>query len=475
MFSSEIILVVCYTNHALDQFLEDLLKAKIPADCIVRLGSRTKATTVTQPLLLSAQKSTFRPTKDYWEIMNNLKEKMTADAGQLGDAFGQYQAKSVPKADLMQHIEFDSEHPTFHDAFVLPDNADGMEMVGKKGKSIDQFYLLDQWARGQDAGIYKNVSEADFPEVWEMNASERAELLMKWKLEILEERVAKLFMSGNEFNDTVSKIDSLYRENDRSIVQAKRIIGCTTTAAAKYVRTIQSASPGVVLVEEAGEILESHILTALGNNTNQMILIGDHKQLRPKSHHALSVENGDGYDLNRSLFERLVLRGYPHQALSQQHRMRPEISNLVRQLTYPDLKDAPLTQGRPNLRGFQDNLIFVNHENAEAETLDTLDPRDGFSTSSKKNQFEADMTLKCVKYLAQQGYGTDDIVVLTPYVAQLRLLMDVLSVENDPVLNDLDSYDLVKAGLMPAATANMQKRKLRLSTIGKSNLIFCKV
>ena len=77
------------------------------------------------------------------------------------------------------------------------------------------------------------------------------------------------------------------------------------------------------------------------------------------------------------------------------------------------------------------------------------------------------MTLKCVRYLAQQGYGTGQVVVLTPYLAQLRLLFEVLGKENDPVLNDLDSYDLVRAGLMPAATAQVQKRRLRISTIGK--------
>jgi superfamily I DNA and/or RNA helicase len=118
----------------------------------------------------------------------------------------------------------------------------------------------------------------------------------------------------------------------------------------------------VLLVEEAGEILESHILTALGSRTKQLILIGDHKQLRPKvNNHRLSVEKGEGYDLNRSLFERRVLKGFPHQTLTEQHRMRPEISSLIRQLTYPDLADAPKTLGRPDLRGFRDSVIFVNH------------------------------------------------------------------------------------------------------------------
>jgi hypothetical protein len=70
-------------------------------------------------------------------------------------------------------------------------------------------------------------------------------------------------------------------------------------------------------------------------------MIGDHKQLRLKiSNYLLSVEKGSGYDLNRSLFERLVGFGYPYCTLAKQHRMVPEILCLVRNLTYPDLMDG---------------------------------------------------------------------------------------------------------------------------------------
>ncbi|KAL8866744.1 MAG: hypothetical protein Q9198_008775, partial [Flavoplaca austrocitrina] len=75
------------------------------------------------------------------------------------------------------------------------------------------------------------------------------------------------------------------------------------------------------------------------------------------------------------------------------------------------------------------------------------------------------MVLKCVKYLAQQGYGSDNIVVLTPYLGQLRLLQEVLSTENDPVLNDLDTADLIRAGLMPSPTTQQSRRKLRVACI----------
>ena len=40
---------------------------------------------------------------------------------------------------------------------------------------------------------------------------------------------------------------------------------------------IKAASPTVLLVEEAGEILEPHTITAMTDSIQQVILIGDHK------------------------------------------------------------------------------------------------------------------------------------------------------------------------------------------------------
>lgn len=177
------------------------------------------------------------------------------------------------------------------------------------------------------------------------------------------------------------------------------------------------------------------------------------------------MERGDGYDLNRSLFERLVLSGYPHTTLAKQHRMRPEISNLVKKLTYPDLLDDAKTLNRPHLRGFQSNVVFLNHEHPEVQATKIADRRDEGSKVSRENEFEAQMILKTVRYLAQQGYGTDNQVVLTPYLGQLRLLLEYLKADHDPILNDLDSFDLVKAGLLSRASASASKKPLRISTI----------
>jgi len=76
------------------------------------------------------------------------------------------------------------------------------------------------------------------------------------------------------------------------------------------------------------------------------------------------------------------------------------------------------------------------------------------------------MILKLVKYFGQQGYGTKEMVVLTPYLGQLRALRDALKKDNDPVLNDLDSHDLISAGVALGPSGKGKKNPLRIATIG---------
>ena len=82
--------------------------------------------------------------------------------------------------------------------------------------------------------------------------------------------------------------------------------------------------------------------------------------------------------------------------------------------------------------------------------------------------------LKIVRYLGQQGYGTDKLVILTPYLGQLRALQEALKKDNDPVLNDLDSFDLVRAGMLSPSAAKLNKKPIRLATIGMVSVIFAR-
>lgn len=437
----------------------------IPSSDMVRLGG--KSSDRTKPLMVREQKG-VNLNQDQWSQINNLKQRLQKHEARFQDVFTRFRTANVQKNHLMEYLEFLSDDLPFFDTFTIPeDGADGMTRVGKRGKKMSPFYLLDRWVRGEtNSGLFQHVEPNGAAEIWRMAPEIRKGALSQWQKAILHDLVNEIQETGRQFNADQAKLASIFSERDASIIKTKRIIACTTNGAAKYSAAIQAASPGVVLVEEAGEILEAHILTSLGPNTEQLIMIGDHMQLRPKCSYELSVEQGDGFDLNRSLFERLVLKGFPHATLTQQHRMRPEISSLIRNLTYPDLTDAKSTLNRPNLRGFRDNVVFINHSHPELELKNSRELHNG-RTTSKQNEFEGQMILKCVRYLAQQGYGSDKLVVITPYLGQLKLLREQLAQENDPILNDLDKFDLVHAGLLTDLNSKTLKPSLRISTIGK--------
>lgn len=73
---------------------------------------------------------------------------------------------------------------------------------------------------------------------------------------------------------------------DMEDVQAMKrclVVGMTTTGAARLRSSLQSLRSPIVIVEEAAEVLEAHIVTSLTNHCQHLILIGDHQQLKPST------------------------------------------------------------------------------------------------------------------------------------------------------------------------------------------------
>lgn len=462
------ILVITYTNHALDQFLKDLIKTEIPEFAIVRLGSRSKCTDATRPLILYDQKHKYRRPKSAWDLINLAKEELTELSERLEQSFKEYRNFSLAWPVIEEHLEFSENDFVFLEALQIPEQDGNWKVAGNKGKgNVKPSYLFNRWMLGQDAGAFRTRLPQRSGFIWTMDKALRHAHVDRWMQEILGKRLDTLQELFRQYKETHEKLETMSKEGDVHTLKNKRIIGCTTTAASKYAGIIRQAAADVVLAEEAGEILESHILTSVSSSVKQLILIGDHKQLRPKvNNYALSVEKGAGFDLNRSLFERLIRQDAPFWTLHKQHRMVPEISRLPREMTYPDLVDGPKTGSRAPLRGVRDRVIFIHHDKLEVEDSDLIDRRDPDAKSSKMNAFEGQMVLKCVRYVAQQGYKTEHMVVLTPYLGQLRLLLDMLKSEHDPILNDLDSFEMIRAGLQTEAGAKVDKKPLRISTIG---------
>ena len=267
---------MCYTNHALDQFLDDLTRIGITADSMVRIGGRASASV--QHLSLQSQKRTYHPrSRAEWTLIEEAKSRSTFLVNCLHSSFRALvkAEKAISHNDMLSHIEF--EDPEFWAAFQVPSEPDGMQITWK-GKEIQRDHLIWQWSKGWDAGIFRNhPTVRNAAAIWGMDMSSRQAHIAKWKGDIMESVITHMCSIGRDHDDVQDELTRRFRESTVALLKQKRIIGCTTTGAAKYAEDLAAVSPDVLLVEEAGEILESHILTALGEKTNHMILIGDHK------------------------------------------------------------------------------------------------------------------------------------------------------------------------------------------------------
>lgn len=235
---------MCFTNHALDSFLEDLIKVGIPASDIVRLGS--KGTPQTLPLRVRDQ-PTGKLRQAQWAEITRLKLKLADHGDRLKDAFQTYHNANITKKQIMEFLEFVTEDLPFFETFTLPnDHEEGMTRVGARGKKVSQFYLLDRWLRGdQDAGAFRDAQPEDSLPVWGMMRGMRDACMQRWRHAILGDLIRAICESGKAFNADQTELTRIFAERDANVIKTKRIIGCTTNGAASYFSAIQAASPAV--------------------------------------------------------------------------------------------------------------------------------------------------------------------------------------------------------------------------------------
>ena len=270
------------------------------------------------------------------------------------------------------------------------------------------------------------------------------------------------------------EIELLNSQKKLNILAGARVIGCTTSGAVLHKSLLDSVSPGVVMLEEAAEIMETLVLTAVPNDCKHLIMIGDHKQLRPKvEHYPLSVESGKGHDLNCSMFERLA-RTIKVPTLSTQWRMHPEIAMIPKVVTYPSLRNADVTSLAPAIRGIMPcdkgggRVIFIDHREPE-------DARDALAASqaqfsAKTNSHEVGMVVSTVQYLCQQGYDKKSMVVLTPYLGQLLMIQNALSKSLEVFVDDVDMNEARKlladvAGFNVGGKSSKPDESVRIATV----------
>ncbi|XP_024125640.1 NFX1-type zinc finger-containing protein 1 isoform X2 [Oryzias melastigma] len=512
-------LVVCYTNHALDQFLEGI--HKFLKKGIVRVGGRSNSEILKQFNLRELTHSTAlrrslpshlhnahnqvyktlcvveREIQDHsiklecslkgviresflqrfisdthWESLHSLpmddgfqlwtEQKFSVMMEWLGlgsTVFQQREAENTNAAEEEEDMEVEDlieiaeEADLIQEERMIDDNWTMSPAAGKDGRqkgdlgdavrAVERLMLAmnldnvgpqaeqsgEAWQMQRDQRkrmknkIRKEIGrglamtgeeERNVFDVWSLSLEDRWKLYRLWVTRYRVDLRMKSLESEAAYQNAVDRLADVKRQQNLYVLKEAKVIGMTTTGAAKFRKSLQEVRPCVVIVEEAAEVLEAHTITTLSKACQHLILIGDHQQLRPS---ATVFELAKNFNLEISMFERLVKMGLPYVRLDYQHRMRPEIACLLTPHIYSELENHPSVLEYENIKGLNTSLFFVEHSYPEEEIKDGR---------SHQNSHEAKFVVALCRYLLFQDYKPEQITILTTYTGQLFCLRKLM-------------------------------------------------
>ncbi|BFZ12701.1 hypothetical protein BsWGS_15740 [Bradybaena similaris] len=320
-------------------------------------------------------------------------------------------------------------------------------------------------------------NENNVTNVWDLDLNERFALYNLWIRRYKETLTQKMQELVNNYKSLQEKKAQVNREKTLRVLRKANVIGMTTSGAARHRAVLQALGCRIIVVEEAAEVLESHIVTSLNKNCKHLILIGDHQQLRPKT---TVYQLARDFGLEISLFERLIKNRVPHELLTKQHRMRPEISQIIRHI-YPDLEDDQSVTNYEKIRGVSKNIFFIQHEYKETHLEATM---------SKANTHEAKFLVALSQFLLNQGYEASQITILATYAGQVTEIRKRLDMSLGICLTTVDNFqgeenDIILLSLVRSNTENqtgflkvdnrvcvaLSRAKKGLYAIGNFNLL----
>ncbi|XP_047487944.1 NFX1-type zinc finger-containing protein 1-like isoform X1 [Penaeus chinensis] len=467
------ILIISFTNHALDQFLEGISEY---TNKIVRVGSRTNSTTIARFQIKHIVRSLriTRVTREHGvkEIKQEIEhvekkiKKLQVRAECLECPPGILRLNEfvtvIPKIFMLQlreaplslwlldqrllgeaKMNVKRQNKVFKPACNVPSDLQfevTFESLEKQRKEFESnknvlaqmgihFLLRQMEALQIGLQIHEDPDkivelEKTCDNVWRLGIVRRWQLYKHWvrkvRCQVLDESSSAVD-SHRKLSEDLQKC-----KNELSLYAMKQasVVGMTTTAAARNAQVLKDLAPSIVIIEEAAEVLESHVVTSLTTQCKHVIQIGDHQQLRPSATvHELATK----YELEISLFERMIRNGLPFATLEFQHRMRPSISTLLVPSIYPALKDSPSVRDFPHIRGLQKDVFFFSHTYPEEKKAgDDL---------THENVREAQFLMGLCRHLMLQGYTPDEVTILAAYSGQFFLLRKLQ--QKDPECKDV--------------------------------------
>ncbi|KAK3372308.1 P-loop containing nucleoside triphosphate hydrolase protein [Podospora didyma] len=269
------------------------------------------------------------------------------------------------------------------------------------------------WGRA----VARQLAEND--DLFEIDHDLRGVVYQYFQAELLAALTPKFTTLLARYVEICKQIKANKWDRDTQLVKMGRIevVGCTTTGLTKYRGFLAALKPRSLLIEEAAETREANITSAIYPSLQQLILVGDHQQLAPQCD--IRWLGDEPFNLNISLFQRMVNLKMPFVMLKQQRRMKPELRYILSPF-YPELEDHPVVlsyENRPDVPGMGGrNCFFFDH--AWPEKID--------SDQSKKNEQEAQMITHFFAYLVANDVPASKITVLTFYNGQRKLVLSNL-------------------------------------------------
>ncbi|XP_033724515.1 NFX1-type zinc finger-containing protein 1-like [Pecten maximus] len=472
------IILLSYTNHALDQFLEGIVRMPkmyaVSNKDIVRVGSRSKTESLDKFNLRHRRKESKTKTRqnaltalhaaaeEHFEISHAIKTYQTSLVHEsflhgvdvipdhlfmslkeqnltplpadetylcgwleiLSDDFVPHHGVEYEYVEMKE--ELDTEEIPENDRLRLGFDQEDVEF-DLSGKRRTKKNGIRYWTfvEKEKTAILQEVKrrimrtrpmspeeENNIKHVWYLSPNDRWRLYALWIHRILRTLKEDVITAQETYRNAYGRYKECRHSEDIIILKNARIVAMTTTRAATDHEILRKINSKIMVIEEAAEVPDHHLLACLVPSLQHLVMIGDHQQLRPAYN---DYKTAMRYDLNVSIFERLVTAGLQFQQLQFQHRMRPEIADLLTPTIYRELQNHSSVMEIEDVKGLQNNVFFLNHnENEHANSNQDV--------KSHKNQHEVDFIAQFYRYLRLQGYRSEDITVLTTYKEQERLL-----------------------------------------------------
>jgi len=172
---------LAFKNHALDDFLKQLIKVGIDMKDRVRLGGSFSAEM--QGISIESLKRASPDSHKSWSKVYHRRRQLE-DASEEFERIAQnFFNTKTNLAKVLEWLEFSNEYSDFFHAFAVPEvtngaNSAAFSIRGRKKDHMKPNYLIQRWIDGRDPGAL--ATEVQRHRAWSMMPADRRKLFSTW-------------------------------------------------------------------------------------------------------------------------------------------------------------------------------------------------------------------------------------------------------------------------------------------------------